>query len=142
MAKQYLFFLLIMAIAMSISVVTPNPLTENKAEENLVAYTEALPASGSMRGFNYLLRGTSTCDKYPAVCQAKGSPGPSCCWKKCVNLMSDNLNCGFCGRRCWFGQTCCSGNCVDVMFDGWNCGACKNKCKIGSFCKFGMCSYA
>ncbi|KAJ1690309.1 hypothetical protein LUZ63_014464 [Rhynchospora breviuscula] len=100
-----------------------------------------------MRGFNYLVnrnkpRETATCDKFPRVCRSKGSAGPDCCKKQCVNVMTDNLNCGECGRRCRYGQTCCSGNCVDVMYDKRNCGACKNRCKKGSFCNFGMCSYA
>ncbi|KAJ4808214.1 hypothetical protein LUZ62_020780 [Rhynchospora pubera] len=124
------------------SVVTPNLLSD-KDDDNSVPYTDKVAAPyKSMRGFNYLVRETATCDKFPEVCQAKGSTGPNCCKKKCVNFMADNLNCGWCGRRCWYGQTCCGGNCIDVMFNQWNCGACKNKCKNGSFCNFGMCSYA
>lgn len=87
-------------------------------------------------------RGSKTCDKYPRVCHAKGSPGPYCCKKKCVNVTSDNQNCGWCGRRCGYGQTCCGGQCVNVLYDLRNCGACKNKCKQGGFCNYGMCNYA
>jgi Stigma-specific protein, Stig1 len=142
MAKQSLSLSSLIAILMFASLVTANPLTD-KDKEKSVPQTDTLQTSAtSMRGFNYLLRGTATCDKYPGVCQTKGSPGPSCCRKKCVNLMTDNLNCGICGRRCWYGQTCCSGNCIDVMYDGWNCGACNNRCQWGSYCNFGMCSYA
>jgi Stigma-specific protein, Stig1 len=100
-----------------------------------------------MRGFNYWYtrynpRATLTCDKFPRVCRQKGSPGPDCCKKMCVNVMTDNLNCGECGRRCRFGQTCCGGTCVNVLYDQKNCGGCKKRCKKGSFCNFGMCSYA
>ncbi|KAF3332635.1 Stigma-specific STIG1-like protein 1 [Carex littledalei] len=110
------------------------------------APNEELPPY-SMRGFNYWLnrynpRATMTCDKFPRVCREKGSSGPDCCKKKCVNVMTDNLNCGECGRRCRFGEMCCGGTCVSVLYDKKNCGACKNRCKKGSFCNFGMCSYA
>jgi Stigma-specific protein, Stig1 len=141
MAKSFLFFFLIMAIAMFASTVAPNPLTD-KEKDNSTPYADKLSVSDSMRGFNYLVRGTATCDRFPRVCRAKGSGGPDCCKKKCVNVMTDNMNCGECGRRCRFGQTCCNGNCVNVMYDERNCGACKKKCKNGSFCNFGMCSYA
>ncbi|XP_078177441.1 stigma-specific Stig1 family protein [Carex rostrata] len=134
-----LFFL--MTIVMPTFIVTPNPLTD-KEKEKLVPNTDTLASSESLRGFDYLLRGTATCDKFPRVCRAKGTAGPDCCKKKCVNVMKDNLNCGECGKRCRFGQTCCNGNCIDVMYDERNCGACKNKCKKGSFCNYGMCSYA
>ena len=83
-----------------------------------------------------------TCDKFPRVCRAKGSPGPDCCRKQCVNVMSDNLNCGQCGRKCKYGEACCRGNCVNIMYDAKNCGGCKNRCKKGNFCKYGMCNYA
>lgn len=31
-------------------------------------------------------RYVATCDKYPRVCAAKGSRGPDCCKKQCVNV--------------------------------------------------------
>ncbi|KAJ4804543.1 hypothetical protein LUZ62_017109 [Rhynchospora pubera] len=142
LAKSLLLYALLVVATTPLKV-SSNPLID-KDEENEISHTGTYD---SMRGFTYLVnrnkpRETATCDKFPRVCRAKGSAGPDCCKKQCVNVMTDNLNCGECGRRCLYGQTCCSGNCVDVMYDKRNCGACKNKCKKGSFCNFGMCSYA
>ncbi|XP_021719410.1 stigma-specific STIG1-like protein 1 [Chenopodium quinoa] len=83
-----------------------------------------------------------TCDKFPRVCHTKGSPGGDCCGKRCVNVKTDNLNCGMCGRKCRFPEVCCNGRCINLWYDRKNCGACHNKCKKGSFCYYGMCSYA
>ncbi|URE04297.1 Stigma-specific protein, Stig1 [Musa troglodytarum] len=90
----------------------------------------------------YHPRGSMTCDNVPRACRASGSPGPDCCRKQCVNMMTDNQNCGQCGKKCQFGQACCGGSCVDVMYDPKNCGGCNKRCKKGSFCQYGMCSYA
>ncbi|XP_057247266.1 stigma-specific STIG1-like protein 1 [Beta vulgaris subsp. vulgaris] len=90
----------------------------------------------------YNARAHLTCDRFPRVCRVKGSPGPDCCWKKCVNVKSDKLNCGMCGRRCRYPETCCNGRCVHTWYDRKNCGGCHNRCKRGSFCYRGMCSYA
>ncbi|KAG0484757.1 hypothetical protein HPP92_008653 [Vanilla planifolia] len=83
-----------------------------------------------------------TCDRFPRTCRAKGSAGPDCCKKRCVNVMTDGLNCGECGKKCRYGQKCCGGRCVDVMHDHSNCGGCRARCGKGSFCQYGMCSYA
>ncbi|ONK66684.1 uncharacterized protein A4U43_C06F10900 [Asparagus officinalis] len=91
---------------------------------------------------HYNPRASMTCDKFPRVCRATGSPGPDCCRKHCVDVMIDNLNCGECGMKCRYGEACCSGNCVNIMYDAKNCGGCKIRCKKGNFCKYGMCSYA
>ncbi|XP_044497447.1 stigma-specific STIG1-like protein 3 [Mangifera indica] len=85
---------------------------------------------------------TKTCDKYPTVCRAKGSPGPYCCKKKCVNVMTDELNCGMCGKKCKFSETCCKGQCVNTMFNTKHCGGCNKKCKKGKTCTYGMCNYS
>lgn len=87
-------------------------------------------------------RAAMSCDKYPRVCSNKGSVGPDCCKKQCVNVMNDKVNCGFCGKKCKYQENCCKGLCVNPSFDGRNCGKCNNRCKKGSSCQFGMCSYA
>ncbi|KAK4360914.1 hypothetical protein RND71_019866 [Anisodus tanguticus] len=83
-----------------------------------------------------------TCNKYPRVCAAKGSRGPDCCRKKCVNVMTDRFNCGKCGRKCGYLEMCCEGWCVNTYFNKRHCGNCNNSCKKGSTCSYGMCSYA
>ncbi|MQM20115.1 hypothetical protein Taro_053128 [Colocasia esculenta] len=83
-----------------------------------------------------------TCDWYPKICRANGSPGRTCCRRRCVDLKSDHLNCGRCGRRCRYGEACCNGRCINVMFDTKNCGWCNRKCRNRGRCRFGMCSYA
>ncbi|KAJ0082169.1 hypothetical protein Patl1_09965 [Pistacia atlantica] len=83
-----------------------------------------------------------TCNKYPRVCHAKGSPGPYCCKKKCVNVLTDELNCGKCGKKCKFSETCCKGHCVNTMFNKKHCGGCNKKCKKGNSCTYGMCNYS
>lgn len=91
---------------------------------------------------SYRPRGRMTCDKYPSVCQVKGSPGPHCCKKKCVNVLKDKLNCGKCGKKCKYSQMCCKGKCVNVMSSEKHCGRCGNSCEKGSNCTYGLCSYA
>jgi hypothetical protein len=39
------------------------------------------------------------------------------CGKKCINLKTDEQNCGACGKKCGAGQTCSNGDCV-----GGGCG--------------------
>ncbi|THU53455.1 hypothetical protein C4D60_Mb10t14600 [Musa balbisiana] len=137
MAMRF-FFVVAFAVAMTTSLA----LSVSSAEED-ERPAAAAPASLS-RGIVSLLaqynptRGSMTCDRFPRVCRASGSPGPDCCRRQCVNVMSDNQNCGQCGTKCRFGQACCGGRCVNVMYDPKNCGGCKK----GSFCQYGMCSYA
>ncbi|KAK1556951.1 hypothetical protein Q3G72_015124 [Acer saccharum] len=85
---------------------------------------------------------TVACDKYPRVCRAKGSSGPNCCKKKCVDVSTDKLNCGKCGSKCNYSQMCCQGKCVNTSVNAKHCGRCNNSCKKGSSCAYGMCSYA
>ncbi|XP_004145195.1 stigma-specific STIG1-like protein 1 [Cucumis sativus] len=101
--------------------------------------------SGSVRGllFNFesLQKGV-TCNKYPRVCRAKGSKGPDCCNRKCVNVETDRNNCGMCGNKCKYSRICCNGRCVNPMFNKKHCGGCNNECSKGNYCAFGMCDYA
>ncbi|EXB63291.1 hypothetical protein L484_000953 [Morus notabilis] len=83
-----------------------------------------------------------TCNRFPRICRAKGSPGPSCCKKKCVNLLRDRHNCGKCGKKCKYSQICCNGKCVNPSFNKRHCGGCNNRCSSGGLCAFGLCSYS
>ncbi|KAL9994209.1 putative stigma-specific protein Stig1 [Helianthus debilis subsp. tardiflorus] len=137
MIKKILITLIIlMALAINLSA-TPIELND---DEDLV------PTSGSLRGASRFLaqhsRGLVKCNKNPRLCRAKGSPGPDCCNKKCVNVKTDKQNCGLCGKKCKHQEICCKGKCVNLMTDKRNCGGCNIKCKKGNSCKLGMCSYA
>ena len=83
-----------------------------------------------------------TCKKFPRICRAKGSPGPQCCTKKCVNILTDRHNCGKCGKKCKYNQICCKGKCVNPSFNPKHCGGCNNRCSKGGLCVFGLCDYA
>ncbi|XP_010252477.1 PREDICTED: stigma-specific STIG1-like protein 1 [Nelumbo nucifera] len=110
------------------------PLTESEQPSSLRGTSRFL---AQVKG-----QAVMTCDKFPRVCRGKGSPGPDCCKKKCVNVLTDRLNCGMCGRKCKYSQICCRGECVNPLVDKKHCGQCTNKCKKGSKCVYGMCSYA
>ncbi|XVF03814.1 hypothetical protein REPUB_Repub05bG0025400 [Reevesia pubescens] len=83
-----------------------------------------------------------TCNKFPRICHAKGSPGPECCKKKCVNILMDRLNCGKCGKKCKYNEICCKEKCVNPSFNRKHCGGCNNRCNNGDLCVFGLCNYA
>ncbi|GMJ05074.1 hypothetical protein like AT1G11925 [Hibiscus trionum] len=83
-----------------------------------------------------------TYKKFPAICHAKGSPGPQCCKKKCVNILKDRQNCGKCGKKCKYNEICCKGKCVNPSFNAKHCGGCNNRCGNGEFCVLGLCNYA
>ncbi len=82
-------------------------------------------------------------------CQA----GQAVCNAMCVDVLSDNNNCGACNKQCGQGQTCsagacvcsgtltnCNGVCVNAATDGTNCGTCGNACTGGLVCSAGVCS--
>ncbi|KAJ6706778.1 hypothetical protein OIU85_027160 [Salix viminalis] len=56
-------------------------------------WLQSQETTSSLRGANRFLaqktRAVMTCNKYPRVCRAKGSPGPDCCKKKCVSVLTD-----------------------------------------------------
>ena len=82
------------------------------------------------------------CTIDPTTCYAQGNPGSECCGDSCVNLQTDPLNCGHCGKMCKFTDSCCDGKCVDLNYNPKNCGACNNVCAKGTTCYYGMCNYA
>ncbi|KAI4295938.1 hypothetical protein L6164_035931 [Bauhinia variegata] len=126
-------------------VITLSSATSSDEEELL--NTNENEESTSLRGTSRFLaqkeaRSSLTCDKYPKLCQVKGSAGPNCCNNKCVNLSTDILNCGKCGKKCGYSKICCDGKCVNPMTNEKHCGKCGNKCDKASSCLYGMCSYA
>lgn len=137
-----LFFVLVnlMALFITLSATTSN-------NEQFLNEDDETQEAISLRGTSRFLaqknaRVVMTCDKYPRVCHAKGSPGRDCCKKKCVNVLTDRLNCGKCGKKCKYSEICCKGECVNPRSNKKHCGSCGNKCKKGNVCVYGMCSYA
>jgi len=81
-------------------------------------------------------------------------PGSELCGGVCVNLQSDNKNCGKCNTACAAGQVCssgvcalscqsglieCSKTCVNPFSDNQHCGKCNFACKAGEVCSGGTC---
>ncbi|EXB77050.1 hypothetical protein L484_014177 [Morus notabilis] len=155
--KTLMVTFLMLAMLTALAIATPYQdkpiLTRHRDNDTTtsstsVTETESQQTTSSLRGTSRFLASqrrlaaAMTCDKYPKVCRAKGSAGPDCCKKKCVDTSYDRLNCGKCGKKCKFSEICCKGKCVNPRSDKRNCGGCNNKCKKGSSCSFGMCSYA
>ncbi|XP_062088302.1 stigma-specific STIG1-like protein 1 [Humulus lupulus] len=139
---------LVLAMLMALTISADLTATADQVEPTSSGGDEISPTyetwTNSLRGTSRFLasRRPVTCDKYPKVCLAKGSSGPDCCKKKCVDLTADRVNCGRCGKKCKFSELCCKGKCVKPRSDRKNCGSCNNRCNKGSSCVYGMCSYA
>lgn len=85
------------------------------------------------------------------------APGQTICAGSCVDVQTDNFNCGGCGKSCGSGEVCssgacgdnpcpagetlCAGACVDTYSDPNNCGKCGNKCGPNEGCDFGEYCY-
>ncbi|KAE8713694.1 Protein STIG1 [Hibiscus syriacus] len=68
------------------------------------------------------------CRKDGEVCTVQGSAATStCCSNKCVDLATDDNNCGLCNTKCTYREVCCRGECVDIAYDKRNCGACNHR---------------
>ncbi|KAL4271191.1 hypothetical protein GQ457_13G002060 [Hibiscus cannabinus] len=138
---------LVAVLVLSISAVAEqdNSTENNSPAENYHQYDDVDDSITIAEGRLLLQKKRShraTCNKFPGICRAKGSPGPQCCKKKCVNVLRDRQNCGKCGKKCKYNETCCKGKCVNPSFNTKHCGGCNNRCGNGEFCVFGLCNYA
>lgn len=129
--------LLVLTLATALAVADLSLQHDTQTRGSLSETSRVLLGSGQIR----ISAAKMTCDKYPRVCRAKGSPGRDCCKKRCVDTWADRVNCGACGKRCGFWEICCKGKCVNPKSDRTNCGACSNRCRKGNSCVYGMCSY-
>lgn len=78
------------------------------------------------------------------------------CGTDCVDVATDEANCGACGMACPAGGTCtmgacacdsatailCGTSCVEPSTDTQNCGACGINCGSGGTCAMGLCNCA
>jgi hypothetical protein len=143
--QLFLFAIVFMPLFLNISALP------NQEEDDLYYYKFQVPNENKVSSSlavtsRFLSQKTRiprlTCNKFPRICHAKGSPGPHCCKEKCVNTLTDRLNCGMCGKKCKYNETCCNGKCVNPSFNRRHCGGCNNRCNNGRFCVFGLCNYA
>ncbi|KAB2082171.1 hypothetical protein ERO13_A05G172151v2 [Gossypium hirsutum] len=128
-----LFFML--AMVMALEAITLSTSISENSDYRRLADSQMPTSFGGAGGF----RPFFTCDKRPEICSTKGQ---FCCNRRCVDLKTDQYNCGRCGRTCNYSKICCEGKCVSPLSNEKHCGGCNNNCGKGSSCLYGMCSYA
>jgi hypothetical protein len=95
--------------------------------------TSATTTTTTSPGTTWTLGGIGT----SKACFVKGLTS---CDGTCVNLSTNNGNCGTCGHICsGLTATCCGGGCTSLKTDESNCGTCGHKCSVGSTCESGSC---
>ncbi|MFC1591541.1 hypothetical protein ACFL43_03355 [Thermodesulfobacteriota bacterium] len=80
-----------------------------------------------------------------------------CCSYQCLNVLTDETNCGDCGVQCdpgevcldgqcncdgvacGPGERCCNGVCINILTNRNNCGSCGNICSGAESCSAGVC---
>ncbi|KAJ9153810.1 hypothetical protein P3X46_027212 [Hevea brasiliensis] len=151
--RVFLILVVVMTLVLSIAALPLKEEIEHQEDDDIIdmelnEQSDETTKFSSEHGFGRILTQKKrkarqmTCNKFPRICHAKGSPGPYCCKKKCVNVLTDRFNCGACGKKCKYNQICCNGKCVNPSFNRRHCGVCNNRCKNRGFCAFGLCNYA
>lgn len=79
---------------------------------------------------------TGNCVDNKCACRT----GLTRCGDSCLNLLTNERNCGACGASCAAGRTCCNGRCADTNNNPNHCGACGRRCPTGVTCVNGACS--
>ncbi len=102
-----------------------------------------------------LLCGVAVACGFIAACVGPSPIPCTQCGDQCVDLKTDERNCGGCGTTCSPGSVCadgicslvcptgltsCGSNCLDVRSDPANCGRCGVACARGEFCAAGSCT--
>lgn len=115
-----------------------------------------IPAGGGTRMFRIkvLDQGGHTTTRDLPVAVSCGIATYGRCGDTCVDLRSDEANCGRCGTQCTaVGEQCnagvcacsasnqqvCNSRCTDVRSDDSNCGRCGNACTGDPTCQSGTC---
>ncbi|KAF5202571.1 Stigma-specific stig1-like protein [Thalictrum thalictroides] len=157
MTKTFLTIAVAMAFAIALTVVTTTKRGEEeglltKSDDILEVSSKDMQLSDekifpSRRISRFLAeekdnRPKYHCNKDNDVCYEAGSSGNTCCNNKCIDIKTDDKNCGACKQKCKYTESCCNGKCVYLAFDKRNCGECSNKCMHGGYCIYGLCDYA
>jgi len=99
--------------------------------------------------------GDTNTDTKPADTGPSCDAGTALCGGKCVDIKTDNANCGGCDKKCAADQVCadgvCStncakgmtkcpdGSCYDLTKSATHCGSCSNPCKSDQDCFASAC---
>lgn len=122
---------------------------------------------GEICGDNEICRAGLCLPRMLLPCDLECGHGESCCWvmgqEECLDVESDNFNCGGCGNVCPAGTVCSDGlceewyivfdvcppgwincgtsgpECVDSKNDFYNCGGCGTICPDSAVCQNGDC---
>ncbi|KAH0866391.1 hypothetical protein HID58_083602 [Brassica napus] len=90
------YFVVVLITVLAIAITLSEPLRVEASHRD--RYGLAITATQGKKGGNRT--SAMTCDKSPKVCRLKGSSGRDCCRKRCVDLRTNKLNCGRCGKSC------------------------------------------
>ncbi|GMI91456.1 hypothetical protein like AT1G11925 [Hibiscus trionum] len=139
---NFLKLSLMLAIVMALAAITLSTNTSETSHPPPADHQMPTSYRGTGRFLAQKPRHALTCDRHPEICSTRGSQGPFCCNKKCVDIKTDKFNCGRCGKKCNYSKICCEGKCVSPLSNQKHCGGCYNNCGKGNPCVYGMCSYA
>ncbi|KAK8659199.1 hypothetical protein V6N13_029409 [Hibiscus sabdariffa] len=139
---NFLKLFLVLAMVMALAAITISATTSKTSHLPPADRQMATSFRGAGRFLGQKPRPVFTCDRRPEICKMRGSPGPFCCNKICVDVETDKFNCGKCGKKCSYSKICCEGKCVSPLSNHKHCGRCNHHCGKGKSCVYGMCSYA